>query len=72
MDPASGLAAEDSIPTTSRRVWFVSGYSPADPGVTKWIEQNFEPLDTKEFLGAHVRLLQRTGGSQTEVSTDRE
>ena len=63
MDPALGLAAEDSTSATAQRVWFVSGYAPADPGVTKWIEQNSEPLDTKEFLGAHVRLLRTTGGS---------
>jgi mannosyltransferase len=60
---ALGLAAEDSRSTTAQRVWFVSGYAPADPGVTKWIEQNSEPLDTKEFLGVHVRLLRRTRGS---------
>jgi uncharacterized membrane protein len=49
----------DVASTTVQRVWLVSGYQPAALPVIAWIEQNFEPLQAGEFLGAHVQLLQR-------------
>jgi len=58
--PSAGEAPSRAAGLTStRRIWFVSGYAPVDPAVVTWIEENFELLDSAEFLGARVRLLQR-------------
>ena len=57
---AEGARIDDPALATAQRVWLVSGYAPVDPVVLLWADQNFETLHTGEFVGACVRLLQRT------------
>jgi hypothetical protein len=56
---AESVTAPDSSLAAAQRIWFVSGYSPVDSAVEAWIEQDFEPVDTREFTGVTVRLLER-------------
>ncbi|KPL17743.1 MAG: hypothetical protein AMJ93_14665, partial [Anaerolineae bacterium SM23_84] len=57
LEQTEGIRASDPALAEAQRVWFLSGYSPVDPAVLKWIEQDFEPLDIREFVGARVYLL---------------
>lgn len=69
---AEGVRASDAALASAQRIWFVSGYAPVDRAVMMWIEQNFEPLATGEFLGARVRLLQRIRDQGAQATTIQE
>lgn len=69
---AEGVRIDDPALATAQRVWLVSGYAPVDPMVLLWAEQNFETLHTAEFVGARVRLLQRTQDQAMQMTTLRE
>jgi 4-amino-4-deoxy-L-arabinose transferase-like glycosyltransferase len=51
--------APDSAFASAERIWLLTGDSPAESSAVKRIEQNYTPVDTRAFLGARVRLLQR-------------
>ena len=69
---AEGARIGDPALATAQRVWLVSGYAPVDPVVLLWTEQNFETLHTGEFVGACVRLLQRTHDQAMHMTTIQE
>lgn len=72
LQEADGVRASDPALATAQRIWFVSGYALVHPKVMTWIEQDFEPLDTGEFVGARVRLLQRSQDPDTQPTTFQE
>lgn len=65
---AEGARISEPALAMAQRVWLVSGYAPVDPAVLSWAEQYFDTLHTGEFVGARVRLLQRTQGQTTSMT----
>jgi hypothetical protein len=54
------ITIQPSAIDDSQRVWFLFGYAPVAPAVTAWLEDHFVIVDSRDYLGAHVRLMQRS------------
>lgn len=72
LDRAGGVRASDPALASAQRIWLLSGYSLVDPRVMTWTEQNFEPIDIREFVGVRVDLLQRSQDPGTQATTIQE
>lgn len=55
-----GSAPPESL-ATAERIWVVTGYRPIDPSTAAWLAQQFRPIQTGEFTGVRVQLMQRIG-----------
>lgn len=63
-----GVRVDDPALATAQRIWLVSGYAPVDPAVLRWIEQDFEALESADFVGVGVRLLERIQDYNEQVT----
>lgn len=72
MDESDQVHVSDPSLTTARRVWLVSGYREADPGVLEWAEQEFQPIGSVRLVGTDVNLLRRINDPDREASTQEE
>lgn len=59
----------DPVLASAQRIWLISGYAPVDRAVGAWVEENLEQLESAEFLGARVRMLQ-WAGARGALATD--
>ena len=63
MDEAEQVLSAASA--AGQRVWYITGFSPAEASLGTWLDRNYKPLNTGDYLGAHVQLLQPVRSLQT-------